>query len=417
MEEAHIDWELSHENDDYEAKGLMYCYCLQEFNNDYSSFYNLEFSDGQKHCQTWFGLYSAAQALIYGVPLMIGLVNAISKFVLQKLSYLQKTHSIGERQILAAKNMMWISFINVGVLVLLVNLKIEYDLPLPILQGRYSEFSVEWYRLVGSSLCVQMTLMILSTHLSNLFMEIFGCARRCWDRRCSCDARKTRKLTQIEYEQVNTGTQVEFDSRYSNIIVVTLIVMLYGSGMPILYLIAAAFFFATYWTDKYLILHWYAKPVITDDTLIRESLKYYGFAVILHLIGGVLMYSNANILPTISETQWQEQIEEYDSYYSFGNLQSRIMIGYVCFFAVTLVIYTAYVIVYDVVLQIVKKLCCTCTRKVGPEQAGSDKQDFYRCTRYSTLRRLGEDLSEELIKIDALSVKAEAKYVAYKSQV
>lgn len=52
---------------------------------------------------------------------------------MQKLSYQQKTHSIGQRQILAATNMMWISFINIGVMILLVNLKINYDLPLPIL--------------------------------------------------------------------------------------------------------------------------------------------------------------------------------------------------------------------------------------------------------------------------------------------
>ena len=62
----------------------MYCYCLQEFSANVQSVYQLEFSDGQKHCQTWFGLYSATQALIYGVPLMIGFVNWVSKFILQK---------------------------------------------------------------------------------------------------------------------------------------------------------------------------------------------------------------------------------------------------------------------------------------------------------------------------------------------
>lgn len=65
--------------------------------------------------------------------MMVGFTNFVSKFIMQKLSYHQKTHSIGQRQILAATNMMWISFINIGVMILLVNLKINYDLPLPIL--------------------------------------------------------------------------------------------------------------------------------------------------------------------------------------------------------------------------------------------------------------------------------------------
>lgn len=64
--------------------------------------------------------------------------------------------------------MMLISFLNVGVIVLLVNLSIKVRLPLPIFQGRYEEFSVEWYRLVGTSITVQMTLLILTTHLTNL---------------------------------------------------------------------------------------------------------------------------------------------------------------------------------------------------------------------------------------------------------
>ena len=33
--------------------------------------------------------------------------------------------------------------------------------------------------------------------------------------------------------------------KYANILVVTYVTMLYGSGIPILYLIAACFFFAT----------------------------------------------------------------------------------------------------------------------------------------------------------------------------
>lgn len=239
-------------------------------------------------------------------------------------------------------------------LILLVNLKINYDLPLPILQGHYPEFSVEWYRLVGSSLCVQMTLMILSTHLTNLGSEVGGCLRRCWDRRCTRDAHKTRKFTQVDYERVNMGRQVEFDNRYSNILVVTLVVMLYGSGMPVLYLIAAAFFFATYWTDKYLILHWYAKPRLTDDTMIQETFQYFGFAVLLHLIGGVLMYSNAQILPTVHSADtvspYLDSIDSVERVYSFGNIDSTVMVSYLCFFAVILLVYLTYTVVFDFVL-------------------------------------------------------------------
>jgi len=49
---------------------------------------------------------------------------------------------------------MLISFMNVAIIVLLVNLNVRKTLPIPILQGEYKEFSVEWYRLVGTNMCV-----------------------------------------------------------------------------------------------------------------------------------------------------------------------------------------------------------------------------------------------------------------------
>ena len=349
---------------------------------------------------------------------MIGFANFISKKIMQKLSYQQKTHSIGVRQIRAATNMMWISFINIGVMILLVNLKINYDLPLPILQGTYSEFSVEWYRLVGSSLCVQMSLMILSTHLGNVFSEVGGCIRRCCDRKCTCDARKTRKFTQIEYENVNMGRQVEFDNRYSNILVVTLVTMLYGSGMPVLYFVAATYFFVTYWTDKYLILTWYAKPRVTDDTLIKESQRYYGLAVMLHLVGGVLMYSNAKILPTIHQS-FQDTISEYESYYSFGNLGSTMIISYICFFAAMIALYLIHVIIFDGIRALLPQLLCCCrgTQVVDLDSFESKHNDFYRCVKYSELRRLYNAYKEDRYRIHKESNNDVRVMLTYRQKV
>lgn len=45
-------------------------------------------------------------------------------------------------------------------------------------------------------------------------------------------------------------------------VTVIYIVMFYGSGIPILYLIAAVYFFVTYWVEKIMILRYYRKPKI-----------------------------------------------------------------------------------------------------------------------------------------------------------
>ena len=87
------------------------------------------------------------------------------------------------------------------------------------------------------------------------------------------------------------------DFKYATMLTFILTTMLYGSGLPILYLIAAIFFLITYWTEKLLIFNFYRKPKLLDESLALRTLDWYKYALVLHVIGGILMYSNASILP------------------------------------------------------------------------------------------------------------------------
>ena len=73
---------------------------------------------------------------------------------------------------------------------------------------------------------------------------------RCVDRSCTCNRRKTRKITQPDYEDINTGAEFLIEYRYSQILTTLFIVMMYSSGLPILYLIALLTYFFQYWFDK-----------------------------------------------------------------------------------------------------------------------------------------------------------------------
>ena len=59
------------------------------------------------------------------------------------------------------------------------------------------------------------------------------------------------------------------DVKYAFMIAVVYVVMFYGSGMPILYFVAAVYFFATYWADKILVFTFYRKPEMLDEKLAR----------------------------------------------------------------------------------------------------------------------------------------------------
>ena len=200
--------------------------------------------------------------------------------------------------------MFFLGFVNAGVIILLVNFHLANEEALsflpenfPFLKGTYTKFSVEWYRLVGSTICITMVLMIVTPHGSNIGIQCMrGCAR-CWDRRCTCDKRKTRKLIQQDYEDVNTGNEFMLEFRYSNMLIVLAVAFFYSSGIPILYPIAALFFFITYFTDKWLLFRYYKQPPMYNSYLARKTLYWFKYIILLHIIGAIFMYSNSSILP------------------------------------------------------------------------------------------------------------------------
>ena len=55
------------------------------------------------------------------------------------------------------------------------------------------------------------------------------------------------------------------DFKYANLLTVLFVTMMFGSGIPILYLVSALYFLFTYWTDKILIFFLRLRWVILDN--------------------------------------------------------------------------------------------------------------------------------------------------------
>jgi len=104
-------------------------------------------------------------------------------------------------------------------------------------------------------------LMVLTPHLSNIAFQILYALNRCCDRSCSCNSKKTKQLGQEYYEDINTGNEFMFEFRYSNLLTVLAVALLYSGGLPIMYPTAAMFFFISYWVDKCLLFRCYRKPI------------------------------------------------------------------------------------------------------------------------------------------------------------
>ena len=213
-----------------------------------------------------------------------------------------------------AINLFVLTYVNVGILLFLVNFNLGEvsetlkEHHIPIFQGEFTTFSVQWYRLVGSTLCFTMLVNIGSLHISNLIFAILHWFKQCLDRGCSCDKRKTRKMIQQDYEDINTDADFEIELRYANLLFMIGVTFLYSSGMPILYPVAAVYFILGYWVDKFLLIKCSKKPVRYDGYIARKSLNWYKFIIIMHVIAGCLIYANSSIVQTQFVLDKKEEI-------------------------------------------------------------------------------------------------------------
>jgi hypothetical protein len=57
---------------------------------------------------------------------------------------------------------------------------------IPILNGEYADFSVQWYSRIGKTLCMTMLIGIFSPHASKLTLPLLNLYFRCSDRGGCC---------------------------------------------------------------------------------------------------------------------------------------------------------------------------------------------------------------------------------------
>ena len=337
--------------------------------------------------------------LVYLIPLLVSTVNYIAKVILRALSYAEKSQTVTDAIYRSAINMMVIATINIGVVIMIVNFDYGLESPIPLFQGSYRRFSVQWYRLVGSSICLQMLLMVFSTNLCNLAFQVMYACLRFKDRGWKASARNTQSLSQEDYEDVNIGADPSMDYKYANMLTVLMITMMYGGGIPILYPIAMLYCFVTYWTDKLLIFRYYRKPEFLDHTLPADSLKWYKVAFLLHIVVSCMMFSNVAVLPSkvigIS-TKFGIWIRKYFDISQFGSQASVQMSIYAGILLSVVLIYILYKLFHFSIAAIFSKNCFNLQKRVHNRVVNDD---FLQCISFTTLKRLMKESEGESKKL------------------
>mgnify|MGYP000179687617 CR=1 FL=1 len=235
--------------------------------------------------------------------------------------------------------------------------------------GDYVDFGTDWYNVVGVTI---FTTAFINGFMpvTSMYLIVLGWLKRCCDRGCSFDKKKTKKLLQSEYEALYIGTNIEYENRFSVLIAMIWVVMMFSCAMPILYLAGFILCFVTYWTDKGLFVWYYRIPPRHGSDLANKARSIIEWSLLLHLFMGLYMISNPAIFT--SEEDDNEAVQFLAGYARFVGLAISELTGAESsrFNQVHTVLYSTGMTIFFILFIIEKvsgtwsrimgKICCCC---------------------------------------------------------
>ena len=281
-----------------EAKNLyttdteIYCYCY--FISIETILNNSDLTD---YCNAYIRDRSLALMAKFLTCIGVAFTNYMIKIIFRALSRFEKIVSKSQERLKLMTKVFIGMFINTTFVILIVNFdfsslgSLSY-LPLKeyIFNGKYDDFTRDWYTQVGYILTMNMIVSVFSPHIINLII-IYPCGK------CKRKFCLNKCLTQAELNKRFQPAEFDIATRYSQILNVIYCSFIFSSGIPLLNLTVFATFFILFWTDKFLIINHYAKPPRYSSEINNRFISILPFAAIFHNCFAIYMYGTSDIFP------------------------------------------------------------------------------------------------------------------------
>jgi len=141
-----------------------------------------------------------------------------------------------------------LKFLNSGVLIVFINYRFHFFGNTSL--GNYDDVTPIWFLNIGYSIVLAAFLKLIMLIFWTGFRAFMPWCSRCCDRGCTCNYRKTRRKTLKDQLLLYTGMEFDIDFSYSETIKVMLTCMMFGSILPIIYVISVLHLIILFWRDK-----------------------------------------------------------------------------------------------------------------------------------------------------------------------
>ena len=169
-------------------------------------------------------------------------------------------------------------FINTAVLIVLNNASFkDFDggngpLSLVFSVGTETDFSVTWYRTVGTTIMRTMTSQAIWPLIEfGMFWSLLSFTR-CFDRGFGSDTFVSKAMSVQAYIDIYAGPIYLIHYRYAAILLQIGVAFCYGCTMPPLYGIACVAFIILYINERLLVCYYYREPPAFDEKMSQLTL-------------------------------------------------------------------------------------------------------------------------------------------------
>eukprot|EP00357_Protocruzia_adherens_P037188 CAMPEP_0115011922 /NCGR_PEP_ID=MMETSP0216-20121206/24380_1 /TAXON_ID=223996 /ORGANISM="Protocruzia adherens, Strain Boccale" /LENGTH=617 /DNA_ID=CAMNT_0002380781 /DNA_START=1073 /DNA_END=2926 /DNA_ORIENTATION=+ len=250
--------------------------------------------------------YALERMRLYGLKIAAGfgvtIINQILKEILQRLSAFQRFHSFSNEQKSLLVTILIAQYLNSAIIPVIVYADLENSAllkhivrVLPFIEeivsdeGTISDFTREWYTKVSPAIIMFMFVNIFVPHLLQLiWAPILHCRRKqSWK----------SQVTQRDLNNLYQGRNFKLSHVYAQSLNTVFIAFTFASGLPILYILAAAALSLQYICNKTFLLRIARKPPHYDESLNARVIGLFPLALLLNLGIGIFMLGNSDVWP------------------------------------------------------------------------------------------------------------------------
>lgn len=187
-----------------------------------------------------------------------------------------------------------------------------------VFNGPFSDYMPQWYMDVGLKIVTTFLVQGLMPYINVVKESIIGKLKQRVDQKCKGDPFITGKRTIQTYKAVYLGKDMPIHFIYSNALNITFLAMLYGLGMPIMFLMAAIIIFNQRLAERIQVAYNYRQPPAMDNSLSDSVLSIMKYAPIMLLFNGYWLMDNRQFFDNVwhykdkvTENMWADHLPGY----------------------------------------------------------------------------------------------------------